>query len=60
MNKGKRMENTQAVVEQVQCSPNYLDRHHGEHLALHQEDDLHHNREHGVGYHHRYRKIHKR
>ena len=35
----------QAVVEQVQGGSNDLDGDHGEDLALHQEDDLHHNQQ---------------
>ena len=50
----------QAVVEQVQGGSNDLDGNHGEDLALHQEDDLHHNGEGSVSNHHRYGHVHKR
>merc|ERR1719510_1550329 len=41
----------QALVDEVDCGTEDLYREKSKDLALDEEDDLHHNGEHGVGYH---------
>ena len=50
----------QTLVEQVDGGTQDLYRQQGEDLALDQEDDLHHDGEHRVGYHDRDGQIHQR
>ena len=50
----------EALVKKVGCSRENLNREEGEDLALEEEDDLHHDGEHCVRYHHRYREVHQR
>ena len=49
----------EALVNKIGCGREDLDRKEGEHLALEEEDYLHHDGEHGVRNHHRYREVHQ-